>query len=400
MENSETIYKTSPVVSKGLSLPIIILFAVAAGMSVANVYYAQPLLDAMAGTFGISQAAVGMIITFTQVGYGVGLLLLVPLGDLVDSRKLIIAQLGLLSLFLVIVALAPAVFILLGGMIMIGLLAVVTQTLVAFVANMANDNERGRVVGTVTSGIITGILLARTISGTLADLAGWRSVYFVSAAMTLLIAIILFRVAPVAKKPQIKEAYPQLLKSVFVLFANEPVLLARGIIAMLIFAAGTVLWTPMVLPLSAPPFSLSHTEIGLFGLAGVAGALGATRAGRLADRGFAQWTSGIGLTLVLLSWIPTAMIAQSLWGLVIGVIIFDFGLQAVHVTNQSIILKVRPEARSRITGGYMVFYAIGSGAGSIASTTVFAHAGWMGVCILGASISALALLWWGLSTRF
>lgn len=384
---------------KNPSFSIIMLFAVAAGLAVANVYYAQPLLDAMAGAFGISQGAVGIIITFTQVGYGVGLLLLVPLGDLVDSRKLIVVQLGLLGVFLLIVGLAPSVVVFLGGMIMMGLMAVVTQTLVAFAANMANDADRGRVVGTVTSGIVIGILLARTISGTLADLAGWRSVYFVSAGLTLLIAGVLYRVAPVVERPQVTASYLQLLRSVFVLFASERVLLFRGVIAMLLFASGTVLWTPMVLPLSTPPFSLSHTAIGLFGLAGVAGALGASRAGRWADRGYAQWTSGIGLTAVLLSWIPTAMLPLSLWGLVIGVIIFDFGLQAVHVTNQSIILKVRPEARSRITGGYMIFYSIGSGTGSIASTAVYAHFGWTGVCILGAAISGLALLCWGISMR-
>lgn len=385
---------------KNLSFSIMMLFAVAAGLAVANVYYAQPLLDAMAHTFGISQAAVGIIVTFTQVGYGVGLFLLVPLGDLVNTRKLIVIQLGLLGLFLLIVGWAPSVIVFLGGMIMMGLMAVVTQTLVAFAANMANDTERGRVVGTVTSGIVIGILLARTISGTLADLAGWRSVYFVSAGLTLLMAGVLFRIAPVVEKPRVTDSYPQLLKSVFVLFASEKVLLFRGLIAMLLFASGTVLWTPMVLPLSAPPFSLSHTAIGLFGLAGVAGALGASRAGRWADRGYAQWTSGIGLTIVLLSWIPVAMLPLSLWGLVIGVIIFDFGLQAVHVTNQSIILKVRPEARSRITGGYMIFYSIGSGTGSIASTAVYAHFGWTGVCILGAAISGLGLLCWGISTRF
>lgn len=383
-----------------MSFPIMMLFAVAAGLAVANVYFAQPLLDAMAETFGISQAAVGVIITSTQVGYGLGLLLLVPLGDLVDSRKLIVLQLGLLGLFLLIVGLAPSVFVFLGGMIMMGLMAVVTQTLVAFAANMAGDEERGRVVGTVTSGIVTGILLARTISGALADLAGWRTVYFVSAAGTLLIAGVLYRIAPVVEKKPVSSTYPQLLRSVFVLFASEPVLLFRGVIAMLLFAAGTVLWTPMVLPLSEPPFSLSHTEVGLFGLAGVAGALGATRAGRWADRGYAQWTSGIGLALVFLSWIPVACMGYSLWGLITGVIVFDFGLQAVHVTNQSIILKVRPEARSRITGGYMVFYSVGSGAGSVASTITYAHSGWAGVCILGAAISAAGLLCWGLSLRF
>lgn len=180
----------------------------------------------------------------------------------------------------------------------------------------------------------------------------------------------------------------------FSLFREEKVLRDRALLAMLIFAAGTVLWTPLVLPLSAPPLSLSHTEIGLFGLAGAAGALGAARAGAWADRGWAQWTSGLALALMLASWLPIAFTQSSLWALLVGVITFDLGLQAVHVTSQSLIYSVRPEAQSRLAAGYMVFYSIGSAGGSIASTTVYAWAGWTGVCLLGAAINGVALLYW------
>ena len=168
---------------------------------------------------------------------------------------------------------------------------------------------------------------------------------------------------------------------------------------MLIFATFGVLWTSMVLPLSAPPFFLSHTEVGLFGLAGVAGALTAGRAGYLADRGWGEWTTGISLALMLAAWVPIAMIGISLWGLVAGVVILDLAVQAIHVTNQSLILAVRPESGSRLIGGYMVFYSIGSASGSIASTMVYALAGWLGVCILGAGISGIALLFWAATRR-
>jgi predicted MFS family arabinose efflux permease len=183
------------------------------------------------------------------------------------------------------------------------------------------------------------------------------------------------------------------------LFVQEPVLRIRAVIAMLIFATFSVLWTSMVLPLSAPPFSLSHTEIGLFGLAGVAGALTAGRSGHLADRGWGQWTTGVSLVLLLAAWIPIAMTGVSLWALVAGVVVLDLAVQAVHVTNQSMILAVRPDAGSRLIGGYMVFYSIGSAGGSIASTMVYAWAGWPGVCILGAAISSVALLFWA-ATRY
>ena len=288
--------------------------------------------------------------------------------------------------------------VLLIGMAAVGLLAVVTQVLVAYAATLAPAAaERGRAVGVVTSGIIIGILLARTISGTLSDLFGWRSVYIVSAAATLVIAVSLAKVLPRHEDRSVPMAYPKLIGSVFALFVQEPVLRIRAILALLIFAAITILWTPIVLPLSAPPFSLSHTEVGLFGLAGAMGAIGAARAGRLADRGRAEHTTGIALAIMLVSWLPIALLPYSLWGLIIGVVTIDFGLQSVHVANQSLIYRVRPEARSRLTAGYMIFYSIGCATGSIVSTLVYARTGWTGVCLLGAMISAVAFVFWALT---
>ncbi|NBF04190.1 MFS transporter [Pseudomonas sp. Fl5BN2] len=380
--------------SATLSTKVVLLFAIACGLAVGNVYYAQPLLDAMAQAFDLSPATVGIVITLTQVGYGLGLLLLVPLGDLLNRRRLIVIQTLLSVLALLIVALAPSSAWLLLGMACTGLLAVVTQVLVAYAANLAPTAQRGRVVGMVTSGIVVGILLARTVAGTMADLAGWRSVYLLSAGLTLLVALALWKVLPAVEQPAATQRYGQLLGSLLVLFKEEKALRDRAVLAMLIFAAGTVLWTPLVLPLSAPPLSLSHTEIGLFGLAGAAGALGAARAGHLADRGLAQWTSGLALALMLVSWLPIAFTQSSLWALLIGVISFDLGLQAVHVTSQSLIYGTRPEAQSRLAAGYMLFYSLGSASGSIAATALYAWAGWTGVCLLGAGINTVALVYW------
>jgi predicted MFS family arabinose efflux permease len=186
---------------------------------------------------------------------------------------------------------------------------------------------------------------------------------------------------------------------VFRLFIQERILRIRSILAMLIFADFSILWTSLVLPLSSAPLSLSHSAIGAFGLAGVAGALAAARAGKLADRGYGQRTTGIALTLLLVSWLFISYTEQSLIALVIGIVLLDLAVQAVHVTNQTIILPLRAEARSRLTAGYMVFYSIGSAGGSIASTHVYAHYGWEGVCVLGASVSAVALLYWAMTRR-
>nr|WP_254053983.1 MFS transporter [Singulisphaera sp. GP187] len=378
---------------------VVVLFAVAAGLSVANVYFAHPLLDAIAREFQISHASVGLVVAATQTGYALGLLLLVPLGDLLDRRRLIVSQLLLSVLALFVVALAPTVGVLLVSMVAVGLLAVVVQTLVAFAATLAPPAERGQVVGTVTSGVVLGILLARVVAGALADRAGWRAVYLCSAVVTLLMAGALFRVLPHHEPAGSRPAYPQLLRSVFMLFMEEPVLRIRAGIALLIFAAFSVFWTSLVLVLSAPPLAMSQTAIGMFGLAGVAGALAAGRAGRLVDRGMAHWTTGLGLSLLLISWLPIGFTQQSLPALVVGVILLDLAIQAVHVTNQSLIFTLRPEARSRLVAGYMVFYSLGSGLGSITSTATYAWAGWTGVCLLGATYSALALVFWALTAR-
>jgi predicted MFS family arabinose efflux permease len=393
--DSRQVTVAAPVLPRGTAF----LIAAAAGNAVAALYYAPPLLADMAADLGMSRATIGIVTTVTQVGYGLGLLLLVPLGDLLNRRLLVRAQALLSVLALVAVAFAPTGPALLAALVVVGALAVLAQVLIAYAASLAAPGERGRIVGIVTSGIVLGILLARTVAGALADLAGWRSVYLTSAAATLVITTLLVRALPRHPARRQGVPYPRLIGSVFRLFAEVRVLRIRAVLALLGFTAFTVLLTPMVLPLSAPPFSLSTTEIGLFGLSGIAGVLGAARAGRLADHGHAQRATGIGLALMLASWPVIALLPWSLWGLIIGVLAFDFGLQSVHVANQSLTLRARPEAQSRLTAAYMVFYSIGSATGAITSTVVYVSAGWTGVCVLGAAVTSTALLFWALTRR-
>jgi predicted MFS family arabinose efflux permease len=376
-----------------------LLFAVACGLSVANIYYAQPLLDALAREFGLPHSSVGIVITVTQLCYALGLFLLVPLGDLQNRRKLIPGMMLLSVIALIVAGTAGSTAVLFAGLAVVGLLAVVTQTLVAYASSLAAPSERGQIVGLVTSGVVIGILLARTFAGALTDIAGWRSVYLSSAAMLFFVACILLRSLPREHRDQPRLNYVQLLQSVLALFMQERILRIRAILALLIFASFSILWTSLVLPLSRPPLSLSHSAIGSFGLAGAAGALAAARAGRWADMGFGQKTTGIALGLLLLSWLPIGLLHRSLLLLVFGILLLDMAVQAVHVTNQSLIFNVRPEARSRLTAGYMIFYSIGSASGSIASTAVYSYFGWTGVCTLGASVSALALLFWACTRR-
>lgn len=381
-----------------LTRPMMALFAFASGLAVANAYFAHPLLDVMAADLGLSQTSAGLIVGATQIGYALGLVLLVPLGDLFDRRKVIIIQSLLSVVALSFVALSANAKMLMASIAAVGMLAVLTQALVAYAASLAQPSERGRVVGFVTSGIVIGILSARTVAGLLTDLSGWRSVYLASCVATLLIAGLLYRLLPHQRREMSKLSYPRLVGSTFKLIWEEPVLRTRGVIAMLIFANVTTLLTPLVLPLSAPPFSMSHTEVGLFGLAGIAGALAASRAGHWADRGFGQATTGIALALMLIAWLPISLLDHSILWLIAGVLVLDFGLQAVHVTNQALIYRVRPEAQNRLTAAYMLFYSLGSAIGSSLSTVAYTHAGWNGVCLMGAAISLTSLLYW-LATR-
>jgi predicted MFS family arabinose efflux permease len=383
--------------SDGLSNGMALIFASVCGISVANIYYAQPLLDVMGADLGIAPSAIGLVVTLTQLGYALGLIFIVPLGDLVDRRRLIICQATISGLALMVVATARSESLMLAGMAVVGLMAVVIQVLVAFAATLAVPAKRGNAIGTVTSGVVIGILAARFVAGVLADLGGWRMVYFTSAAVTFVMAGVLWRILPRHRTADRTENYLAILRSVPALFAAEPILLLRGLLALLIFATFSTFWTALVLPLSGQPFSLSHAVIGLFGLVGVAGALAASGAGRLADRGLGQWTTGVALTLLLASWGLIALLPISVVALVIGVVLLDLAVQAVHVTNQSIIFARFPEARSRLVGGYMVFYSIGSGLGAIASTTIYALAGWPGVSLLGAGFSAAALVIWAMA---
>jgi len=291
---------------------------------------------------------------------------------------------------------------------LVGLLGTaMTQGLIAYAAALAGPTERGSVVGTAQAGVVVGLLLARTLAGGIADVAGWRMVYFVSAVLAAVMLVLLHGRLPRSTEVQgssgvvrVRLSYPQLLASMATLLRRDRVLQIRGVIALLMFAAFGIFWSALVLPLRASPYLLSHTAIGAFGLLGVVGTLGAARAGKLADGGYGQWTSGIALALLLLAWLPLAFLASSLWMLALGIILLDLAAQAIHVTNQSMIFRAEAQSHSRLVACYMIFYAVGSGVGAALATAVFAARGWAGVCLLGAGVSLAGLLFWGWTLRY
>lgn len=378
----------------GLPRRLMLVFAIACGLVAANIYYAQPMLETIARQFHASSATVGQIVTLSQLGFAVGLLLLVPLGDLLDRRRLIAATLALAVAALIAMALAPALPVLLGAALVIGLTSVVAQILVPFAATLANDANRGRVVGFVMSGLLLGILLSRTLAGLVNQVAGWRAVYGGAAVLIAVLIVILWRELPDVTRPASGTSYGRLLRSVFVIAREEPLLRRRAAYGALAFASFSALWTSIAFLLARPPYSYNQAVIGLFGLVGVAGALAASAAGRWADRGLVRATTGGFIIVTLLSWGLIALGGASLLALIAGILLLDLGVQGIHITNQSEIYRLRPEARSRITAVYMTTYFLGGALGSATSATFYAIAGWPGVAALGAVFIALALALW------
>ncbi|MGV4923323.1 MFS transporter [Streptomyces sp. BHT-5-2] len=371
--------------------------SVAAGLSVAGNYFAQPLLDVIGRDLHLSAGTAALVVTVAQTGYGLGLLLLVPLGDLLERRRLAVVLCALTAAFLTVTASAPNGALLLVGTALTGLTSVAAQVVMPFAATLSAPAERGRTIGTVMTGLLLGILLARTAAGLLAELGGWRTVYWANAALMLLIAVLLrLRLPTLRSNAGLR--YPALLRSTLALFAHEPVLRWRAALGALTFAAFSVLWTAVVFLLSGPAYGWQESTIGLLGLVGAAGSFAATTAGRLADRGLAHRVTGVGAGLLLVSWGLLAAGgtggARSLAALLAGVIVLDLAAHAVHVTNQNLIYAVRPEARNRLNSAYMTSYFAGGAAGSALTSVVWGAGGWGGVCALGAGIAGAVVVVW------
>lgn len=377
-----------------LSPALIVLMSIATGLAVASNYYAQPLLDTIARNFSLSASSAGFIVTAAQLGYAAGLLFLVPLGDMFERRRLIVSMTLLAAGGMLITASSQSLAMMILGTALTGLFSVVAQILVPLAATLASPDKRGKVVGTIMSGLLLGILLARTVAGLLANLGGWRTVFWVASVLMALMALALWRGLPQMKSEN-HFNYPQLLGSVFSMFISDKILRTRALLGCLTFANFSILWTSMAFLLAAPPFNYSDGVIGLFGLVGAAGALGARPAGGFADKGKSHLTTTFGLLLLLLSWLAIWFGQTSVLALIIGILVLDLTVQGVHITNQTVIYRIHPDARNRLTAGYMTSYFIGGAAGSLISASAWQHAGWAGVCLAGAVIALVNLVvWW------
>jgi predicted MFS family arabinose efflux permease len=383
----------SPTSATRISRRLVLLLAASAGLTVANLYYAQPLLQTIAHQFHTSSATAGLIVTFTQVGYAIAQLFLVPVGDIIPRRLLVPAILALAVVPLVLAGLAPNMAVLISVAGLIGLTSAAAQILVPYAAQLAGPDEQGRVVGTVVSGLLLGILLARTVAGIVADLTSWRVVYLGAAGIALLLALVLNRELPSEQRRQ-GLRYHDLLVSMVHLVRTEPVLRRRAAYGALGFAAFSVFWTTSAFMLSRSPYHYSQSVIGLFGLVGAAGALCATWAGRLHDAGLTTPGTGGFAAAILASFGLLEVGGHSLAALIAGIVVLDIGVQGLHVLNQTTIFSLGEETRSRINGLYLTVYFLGGAVGSTASAWLYDSAGWSAVCTLGAAIGLAALLLW------
>ncbi|WP_198653598.1 MFS transporter [Actinocorallia populi] len=380
----------------GLSRGLLLLMSVATGLAVSGNYFAQPLLDLIGREFGIGPSSAALLVTAAQGGYALGLILLVPLGDLVDRRLLAVALYAATALLLLVSAAAPNATVLLVSTALTALTSVGAQVVVPFAAALAAPEERGRVVGTVMTGLMLGLLLARTASGALSELGGWRTVYWAGAALMALMAVLLRVFLPRLGNDGERMSYPGLLRSTVAMFRYEPLLRWRASIAALSLASFSVLWTALTFLLVEAPYGWSESAIGLLGLVGAVGALTATVAGRLADRGYVQIVAGAGTVLLVASWPALAAGAHSLAWLLIGVVVLDLAHQAVLNSSQNVVYALRPEARNRINSAFMTTFFIGGAVGSALTSVVWTHSGWTGVCVLGAALSAATVALWAL----
>lgn len=374
------------------------LFALACGASVANLYYAQPLVALIADSTGLSRDAAGLTVTLSQLGYAAGLILLVPLGDLLENRRLITVTLLSSTVALLCVALATNGPALLAAATLLGITTVVTQMLVPFASHLAPEAVRGRVVGNVMSGLLAGILLARPVSGFVADLFGWRIVFGAAACLTLCLAVLLARGLP-RRAPTSTLGYRSTIGSMPSILASTPLLRRRMAYQAALFGAFSLFWTAVPLELAGPPFGLSQSGIALFALAGAAGALVAPLAGRLADAGHSRTATGCGLLLGIAAFALAWLGQNSLPTLAAAAILLDSGAQLSLVVGQRAIFALHPGLRSRLNGLYMAGFFTAGALGSALASPVYGRLGWPGVAALGAAFPLAALVFFATEFR-
>jgi predicted MFS family arabinose efflux permease len=381
-----------------LSRGHIVIMAVCTGLIVANIYYNQPLLVLISKSFGISGSKGGRISFLTQAGYALGLLFFVPLGDKVERRGQIVWMAAAAVGALVLAACSPNLLCLEIASVLIGATSVIPQLILPLAAHLADPSRTGKVIGSIMSGLLVGILLSRTVSGFVGDWLGWRGMFWVAAGITFLLLVAMQLTFP-RSKPGFKGSYASLMKSLLKLVREQPLLREAAAINALGFATFGMFWTTMVLYLSGGPFHFSSHVIGLFGLAAAAGALAAPLVGGSADKRSPRIPIGYGLGLLLLSFVLLYIWGDSVAGMIAGIVLLDLAMQCIHVSNQTRVYALIPTARNRLNTVYMTVSFIGTSLGSAIGLVAWDKGAWAGVCLMGALLTLAALAVYGLTYK-
>ena len=383
-------------IEKNIPTWLSILLATACGIIVANLYYAQTLVGVISSSIGLSPNSSGFIVTLTQIGYVVGLLFIVPMGDIVENRKLIVVSLLFTAVALAITAVSKQAMLFLVASFIIGLGSVATQVLVPFASYLASESSRGRVVGNVMSGLLLGIMLSRPLSSLVADFFGWHAVFALSATAVIILAIVLSKVLP-PRKPSTDTHYAALLGSMWHLLRTTPILRRRAAYHACVFASFSLFWTTVPQLLSSPAFHFSQKGIALFALVGVAGAVAAPLAGRIADHGLTRPATGIALLTVVFSLLLPLIVQTSspigIAVLVVSSLLLDAGVSANLVLGQRALFSLSPEIRSRLNGLFMAIFFFGGAIGSAIGGWAYAVGGWSTTLWIGIAFPVVAILY-------
>jgi len=375
-----------------------LLFAIAGGAAVGNLYWAQPLLGTVGADLDVSPASTGLLITVTQIGYALGVFFVVPLGDRVDRRRVVPLIMLLSAVALAASAAAPTFPLLLVALTLVGLTTVAGQMLTPLAGDLASDAERGRVLGTVASGLILGILVSRAVSGLIADALGWRAVYVVAAVLLVVLAALMSRAVP-SLPPRAAAPYRQLLWSVLTTVARRRQVRVTLVIGASVMAVFTVFWTGLTFLLTAEPYGFEPALIGLVSLVGVVGALAAQRAGRLFDRGLSVPAIGAGLALTLVSLVVAGVGGRSLVVVLVAVALLSVGIQSTQVLLQTRMLSLDPEARSRLNTAFVVGNFVGGSIGSALAGAAWPVGGWPALMVVAAVLIGVAGIVWAVHRR-
>lgn len=394
IESSYNLSSKKPLPSSGLSPGLIWILAIGAGASVANLYYNQPLLVEMGQAFHVSASRIGNISMLTQLGYAVGMFIFIPLGDLWERRKLITSLLGAVILALLAMSFAFNPLMLEAASFAVGFTTVVPQLIVPLAAQLAKPQEQGRVVGLVMSGLFMGILLARLISGFIGFIWGWQTMYLLAADLMMILLLLLKINLPKCEPENNQISYIQLMVSLGKLLWEQPVLQRTSLMGGMLFGAFSLFWTTLAFFLNKPPYLFGSNIAGLFGLVGIVGALTAPYAGHLSDRKGPRTVAGAAAGISFLSFVVLGTLGQHLWGLILGVILLDLGIQGAQIANQTQIYTLLPKARNRLNAVYMVTYFIGGALGSTLGITLWSAWEWKGVCWGGLGLVLLSLIIW------